>query len=83
MKKKFGPGSEFAKNLKDRVDVDIKAKKKSSEFESSAKTQAELNRTEATKRKALVRERRIQKLEAQIRELVDEIKALKAEAGER
>ncbi len=83
MKKKYGPGSEFAKNLKDKTDVDIMAKKKSNELESSVRAQGELNRTEVAKHKATVRERRIQKLEAQIRELVDEIKALKAEASEK
>jgi BlaR1 peptidase M56 len=83
MKKKYGPGSEFAKNLKDKVDVDIKAKRRTAEKQSSAKAQVELDRAEATKRKMLTRERRIQKLEAQIRELVAEIKALKADDSEK
>jgi polyhydroxyalkanoate synthesis regulator phasin len=83
MKKKYGPGSEFAKNVKDKVDVDIKGKKKTGEKQSSAKAQAELDRAEAANRKTLTRERRIKKLEAQIRELVDEIKALKADDSEK
>jgi hypothetical protein len=83
MKKKYDPGSEFPKNLKDKVDVDIKAKKKTAEKQTSAKAKAELDRGQAAKRKALTRERQIQKLEAQIRELVDEIKALKAEGSKK
>jgi beta-lactamase regulating signal transducer with metallopeptidase domain len=83
MKKKYGPGSEFAKNVKDKVDVDIKGKKRTGEKQSSAKAQAELDRAEAANRKTLTRERRIKKLEAQIRELVDEIKALKADDSEK
>jgi beta-lactamase regulating signal transducer with metallopeptidase domain/polyhydroxyalkanoate synthesis regulator protein len=83
MKKKYDPGSEFAKNLKDKVDVDIKAKKKTAEKQSSANAKADFDRAQAAKRKALTRERQIQKLEAQIRELVDEIKALKAEGSEK
>ena len=83
MQKKFGPGSEFAKNLKDKVDVDIKTKKKIGEKQSSAKAQAELDRTDVAKRKTLMRERRIKKLEAQIRELVNEIKALKADDSDK
>ena len=83
MKKKYGPGSELAKNVKDKTDVDIMARKKSNELESSVRAQGELNRTEVAKHKAVVRVCRIQKLEAQIHELVDEIKALKAEASEK
>ncbi len=83
MKTKFGPGSEFAKNLKEKVDVDVKAKKKAAEKQSSAKAQAKSARTEVAKRETLSRDRRIQKLEAQIRELVDEIKALKAAESEK
>ena len=56
MKKKYGPGSEFAKNLKDEVDIDIKAKKRTGEKQPLAKSQANVNRTEAAKRKTLSRE---------------------------
>jgi bla regulator protein BlaR1 len=83
MKQKYGPGSEFAKSLKDKLEVDVKAKKKSTESKLSPEAQARLNRAEAAKRKDLTRERRIQKLEAQIRELVDEIKALKTDDSDK
>jgi hypothetical protein len=59
---------------------ELKAKKQAAEKLNAAKALADRDQETAMKRLALTRDRRIQKLEAQIRELVDEIKKLKADA---
>jgi ATP-binding cassette subfamily F protein 3 len=76
MKEKYGPGSEFANKIKEQTQSDTnlaKAGKKAAKKPTSPEA-----RTEATS-KDRRRKRRIQELEAQIRKLVDEIKALRAD----
>ena len=73
MKKKYGPGSKFGKGLKEKVEVDSKVKKKSGEKSFSGTPRAVPDQSASSKE--LKRESQIQQLEAQVRELLAEIKA--------
>ncbi|MFI5454748.1 MAG: M56 family metallopeptidase [Isosphaerales bacterium] len=81
MEAKFGPGSDFEKKIKELgAGSSSKMQTTKSKKPSSSKAQAQAAPAKAeAKAKDRKRERRIHELEAQIRKLVDEIKALKAE----
>jgi len=81
MEAKFGPGSDFEKKIKELgAGSSSKTQTVKSKKPSSSKVRSEAGSTKVeAKVKDRKRERRIQELEAQIRKLVDEIKALRAD----
>jgi len=81
MEAKFGPGSDFEKKIKELgTSSSSKMQTTKSKKPSSSKAQAQASPAKAeAKAKDRKRERRIHELEAQLRKLVDEIKALKAD----
>jgi len=81
MEVKFGPGSDFGKTIKELgAGSSSKEQTSNSKKTSSSKVRSGTGSAKAdVKAKDRKRERRIQELEAQIRKLVDEIKALKAD----
>jgi beta-lactamase regulating signal transducer with metallopeptidase domain len=80
MKQKYGPGSEFVKKLREQSGADSDIQKKASRKPSSSQAEAKSGHVkDEAQTKNRKRERRIQELEAQIRKLVAEIKALKAD----
>ncbi len=82
METKFGPDSEFQKKIKEQhragLEAHKEAMKKMSPSHAQTKERAKAAETTRDRR----RERRINELEAQIKKLIDELKALKDDAGD-
>jgi hypothetical protein len=82
MEKKFGPGSEFEKKMKD-LGEDIKEKYgPDSEFAKKIKekaAEAKAKAKDSVKLDKSTKQRRIQELEAQVAKLMEQIKDLKAQ----
>jgi bla regulator protein blaR1 len=83
MEAKFGPGSEFRKKIDDQhraaLEAHKDAMKKRSPSRDNTKERSKAPETARDRR----RERRINELEAQIKKLIEELKALREETGEK
>jgi hypothetical protein len=81
MQAKFGPGSEFQKKIKEQRRIEVEREKELSKKPSTSQPRSDTDaKTPATARDRR-RERRISELEAQIKKLIAELKALKDDAG--
>jgi beta-lactamase regulating signal transducer with metallopeptidase domain len=83
MEAKFGPDSEFQKKLKEQHRSELEAQKESPKKPSSSQARAKEGAKAPATARDRRRERRINELEAQIKKLIDELKALKDDDGEK
>jgi beta-lactamase regulating signal transducer with metallopeptidase domain len=81
MEAKFGPDSEFQKKLKEQRLAEIEHRNEPSEKPSASPSRASENAKFPPTARDRRRERRINEIEAQIRKLMDELKALKEDGG--
>ena len=84
MEAKFGPDSEFQKKIKEQRRAELEGQKRSCRAKkpSPSPARAKEGATAPATPRDRRRERRINELEAQIKKLIDELKALKDDAGD-
>jgi len=83
MEAKFGPDSEFQKKIKEQHRSELEAQKRLPKEPSPSQPRAREGTDARATARDRRRERRINELEAQIKKLIDELKALKDDAGDK